>query len=211
MNYRHIAIEGNIGAGKSTLAKLLAKHYGVRLLLEEFEGNNFLPKFYNEPERYAFPLELSFLADRYKQQKNMLLNHDLFQQGVISDYLFFKCKLFARVNLKEDEYELFQKLFDIMEPLLPRPDLIIYLHSPVERLLQNIKNRGRLYEQVITDDYLIQLQDIYDEYLKHEKSKLLTIDMSTADFVGNSEHFRVLLGAIDGEATYTKGFISIGL
>ena len=195
MNYRYIAIEGNIGAGKSTLAKLLAKNYDARLLLEEFEGNNFLPKFYNEPERYAFPLELSFLADRYKQQKNMLLNHDLFQQGVISDYLFFKCKLFARVNLKQDEYELFQKLFDIMEPLLPRPDLIIYLHSPVERLLQNIKNRGRVYEQGITVDYLLQLQDIYDEYLKHEKGKVLTVDMSTADFVSNSEHFRMLLGA----------------
>src|ERR1700744_4466381 len=115
MSYHYIAIEGNIGSGKSTLANLLAKHYDARLVLEEFADNNFLPKFYQEPERYAFPLELSFLADRYKQLKQLAVNQDLFQQQIVSDYMFTKSKLFARINLKNDEYELFQKLFDIAD------------------------------------------------------------------------------------------------
>src|SRR5579883_2887812 len=153
--YRYIAIEGNIGAGKSSLANLLAKHFNARLILEEFADNTFLPKFYQDAERYAFPLELSFLADRYKQLKQISLSQDLFDQKIVSDYLFTKSKLFARINLNEAEYELFQKVFDIINPNLPNPDLLIYLNAPVSRLQQQIQKRGRAYEQNISKEYLL--------------------------------------------------------
>ena len=126
MSYRFIAVEGNIGVGKTTLSRMIAQHYNSKLILEEFVDNNFLPKFYNNPERFAFPLELSFLADRYKQLKNLLNSQDLFQDTIVSDYLFIKSKLFAKINLKEEEYDLFQRLFDIIQLQLPEPDLLLY-------------------------------------------------------------------------------------
>src|SRR5581483_2817689 len=139
MNYHFITIEGNIGAGKTTLAHLLARHFNARLILEEFADNPFLPKFYENPQQYAFPLELFFMAERYKQLKELIHTKDLFQSTTITDYLFTKCLLFARVNLPEEEYHLYQKLFDIIHQQLVQPDLLIYLHAPVDRLQQNIK------------------------------------------------------------------------
>lgn len=209
MNYRFIAIEGNIGAGKSTLANLLAKHYDARLILEEFADNNFLPKFYNEPERYAFPLELSFLADRFKQLKQRVLLQDLFQQKVISDYIFTKSKLFAKVNLKDDEYDLFQKLFDIIDQQLPQPDLLIYLHCPVGRLQQNISRRGRSYEQNIPDEYLERVQDVYKQYLKQNLHKTLVIDVSNADFVENPLQFEALTTFLERDYDFGTHFLSL--
>src|SRR5215216_4814765 len=147
MNYHFIAIEGNIGAGKTTLAHLLAKHFNARLILEEFAGNPFLPKFYENPQQYAFPLELFFMAERYKQLKELIHTKDLFQSITITDYLFTKCLLFAKVNLPEEEFRLYQKLFDIISPQVIQPDLLIYLHAPVNKLRENIKKRNRSYEK----------------------------------------------------------------
>lgn len=208
MNYRFIAIEGNIGAGKSTLANLLAEHYKAKLILEEFADNNFLPKFYQEPDRYAFPLELSFLADRYKQLKPTLPNQDLFQQRIVADYLFTKSKLFAKVNLKDDEYELFQKLFDIIDLHLPPPDLLIYLHAPIQKLQQNIKQRGRSYEQKISAEYLEKVQDVYSSYLKQEMCKTLIIDTRDVDFVGNPDHFLQLVNFLEKDHDFTTHYLT---
>jgi deoxyadenosine/deoxycytidine kinase len=207
--YRYIAIEGNIGAGKSTLATLLAQHYDARLILEQFADNNFLPKFYQDAERYAFPLELSFLADRYKQLKQLLLNQDLFQQKIVSDYIFTKSKLFARVNLKEEEYELFQKLFDIVDMHLPPPDLLIYLHAPVPSLQNNIRKRGRNYEQNISNEYLHNVQEVYNQYLKREINKTLTIDMTNVDFIDKPHHFTQLIEFIEKDYDFKTHYLSI--
>jgi deoxyguanosine kinase len=151
MNYHFITIEGNIGAGKTTLAHLLARHYNARLILEAFADNPFLPKFYDNPQQFAFPLELFFMAERYKQLKELIQQKDLFQSVTVSDYLFTKCLLFAKVNLPEDEFRLYQRLFDIILQQLVPPDVLIYLHAPVEKLQQNIRKRARPYEQKISD------------------------------------------------------------
>jgi len=207
--YRYIAIEGNIGSGKSTLATLLAKHYEARLVLEEFADNTFLPKFYEDPERYAFPLELSFLADRYKQLKQLLINQDIFQQKIVSDYIFTKSKLFARINLKEQEYDLFQKLFDIIDLHLPPPDLLIYLHSPIPGLQANIKKRGRDYEQKIPNEYLHNVQEVYSQYLKQEINKTLMIDMTGIDFIDKPAQFRQLVDFIEKDYDFKTYYLSI--
>ena len=131
MNYNFITIEGNIGAGKTTLAHLLSRHYNARLMLEEFADNPFLPKFYENPKQYAFPLELFFMAERFKQQKELLQQKDMFQNLTISDYLFTKCLLFAKVTLPDDEFRLYQRLFEIINQQLTKPDIVIYLHAPV--------------------------------------------------------------------------------
>jgi len=208
MAYRYIAIEGNIGSGKSSLASLLATHYNARLILEEFADNNFLPKFYQEPERYAFPLELSFLADRYKQLKQLTINQDLFQQQVVSDYIFTRSKLFARINLKDDEYELFQKLFDIVDLHLPPPDLLIYLHAPINVLKQNIKKRGRVYEQDIPDTYLESVQQVYQQYIKQEMHKTLIVDSSVVDFVNVPADFNRLVEFLDKDYDFKTHYLS---
>jgi deoxyguanosine kinase len=209
MAHRYIAVEGNIGSGKSTLAHLLAKHYNATLVLEQFADNNFLPKFYKEPERYAFPLELSFLADRYKQLKELLINPDIFQQKIVSDYTFMKCKLFARVNLKEDEYDLFQKFFDIIDLHLPPPDLLIYLHAPISKLQQNIRKRGRNFEQAIPDTYLEKVQQVYQQYLRQEMTKTLVIDTTHADFVGDPAQFERLIAFLDKDYNFRTHYFSV--
>jgi len=209
MNYRYIAVEGNIGAGKTTLTNMLAEHYNARTVLEEFADNTFLPKFYQEPERYAFPLELSFLADRYKQLKEVLATPDLFQEKIIADYIFIKSKLFARINLKDEEYELFQNLFDIIDPNLPAPDLLIYLHAPVSRLQHNIHNRGRDYEQQIPDEYLERVQNVYQQYLKQEISKTLIIDISKVNFLRNPGQFVQLTNFLDKNYDFKSHYLAI--
>ena len=203
MNYHFIAIEGNIGAGKTTLAHLLAKHLNARLVLEEFADNPFLPKFYENPQQYAFPLELFFMAERYKQLKDLIHTKDLFQSVTVSDYLFTKCLLFAKVNLTEEEFRLYHKLYDIIRQPLIQPDLLIYLHVPVQKLQKNIRKRNRAYELNIPDDYLFRLQETYTHYIRQHNLKTLFVDASNADFLGNEKHFRILLEAL--EKDYENG------
>ncbi len=189
--YSFIAIEGNIGAGKTSLAQKLSADWNARLIQEEFEGNSFLPKFYEDARRYAFPLEMSFLASRFNQLKKQLLEQDLFRSVTVSDYMFAKCMLFSKVNLQEDEYDLYVKLFDIINLQLPQPDLLVYLHNPIEKLQWNISNRGRAYEQHITDDYLRQIGEAYQQYLQvNSHLRILIIDCSSLDFVNNEDHYQ---------------------
>ncbi len=203
MKYNFVTIEGNIGAGKTTLANILSKHYNARLILEEFADNPFLPKFYENPEQYAFPVELFFMAERYKQLKDLLQTKDMFQSITISDYLFTKCLLFAKVNLLTDEFRLYQKLFDIINPQILQPDILIYLHTPVNKLKENIKKRNREYEQSIPQDYLFQLQETYTQYIKQHNIKTLFVDASNADFLHNEEHVKIITDALDKE--YNEG------
>jgi deoxyadenosine/deoxycytidine kinase len=197
MNHHFITVEGNIGAGKTTLTNLLAKHFNARLILEEFADNPFLPKFYENPQQYAFPVELFFMAERYKQLKDMVHTKELFQSITVSDYLFTKCLLFAKVTLPEEEFRLYQKLFDIIHQQLVFPDILIYLHAPVTKLQENIKKRNREYEQQIPDEYLFNLQETYTSYIKQHNIKTIFIDASNADFLGNEKHFQVVLDALE--------------
>jgi deoxyadenosine/deoxycytidine kinase len=199
MNYRYITIEGNIGAGKTTLATKLATQFNAKLILEEFADNPFLPKFYEKPQQYAFPLELFFMAERYKQLKDMLQIQDMFSDVVVSDYLFIKSLLFAKINLKEEEYSLYQKLFDIINPQLVQPDLLIFLNAPITKLQQNIKHRNRSYEQQIADEYLVNVHDMYMQYIRQHPVRTLMIDMTKVDFVKNPGDFDKLLQALDND------------
>jgi deoxyadenosine/deoxycytidine kinase len=209
MNYHFITIEGNIGAGKTTLAHLLSRHFNARLILEEFADNPFLPKFYENPQQFAFPLELFFMAERYKQLKDLIQQKDLFQNVTISDYLFTKCLLFAKVNLPEDEFRLYQRLFEIIHQQLLQPDLLIYLHSPVNKLQENIKKRKRPYEQNIQDAYLFNLQETYTHYIKQHNLKTLFIDASHADFLGNEKHLQAVVDALDNDYTDGQHYLSL--
>ncbi len=203
MKYNFITIEGNIGAGKTTLASLLSDHFNGKLILEEFAENPFLPKFYENPGQYAFPLELFFMAERYKQLKDLIQTKDIFQTVTISDYLFTKCLLFAKVNLPAEEFLLYQKLFEIINPQIVQPELLIYLHCPVHKLQENIKRRNRSYEQTIASDYLFTLQETYIQYIKQHNIKTLFIDVSKADFIHNKEQFNCLVEALNND--YDEG------
>jgi deoxyguanosine kinase len=203
MKYHFITIEGNIGAGKTTLSHLLARHFNARLILEQFADNPFLPKFYENPAQYAFPLELFFMAERYKQLKELVHTGDLFQSVTISDYLFTKCLLFAKVNLPDQEFLLYQKLFDIIHSQMIQPDILIYLHAPVSKLQSNIRKRNRSYEQHIPDDYLYNIQEAYTHYIRQYNIRTLFIDVSNADFLGNEAHLKVVLDAL--EKDYDQG------
>ncbi|MCY7420894.1 MAG: deoxynucleoside kinase [Chitinophagaceae bacterium] len=197
MKHHFITIEGNIGAGKTTLAHLISKKLNARLILEEFAENPFLAKFYENPGQYAFPLELFFMAERYKQLKDLLHTKDIFQNVTISDYLFTKCLLFAKVNLPSEEFRLYQKLFDIIHQQLLHPDIVIYLHAPVQKLQQNIKKRQREYEQAIPDEYLFNIQQTYTSYIKQHNIKTIFIDVTNADFLGNEKHLQIVLDALN--------------
>jgi deoxyguanosine kinase len=199
MNYHYITIEGNIGAGKTTLAHILAKHFNARLILEQFADNPFLSKFYENPARYAFPLELFFMAERYKQLKELIHAQDLFQNITVSDYLFTKCLLFAKINLPEEEFRLYQKLFDIIYQQLPQPDILIYLHVPVSQLQRNIKKRNRPYEQNIPDQYLLSLQETYTSFIRQRNIKTLFINAANADFLDNEAHLKVIIDALEND------------
>ena len=209
MQYHYIAIEGNIGAGKTTLAHLLSRKLNARLILEQFSDNPFLPKFYENPKQFAFPLELFFMAERYKQLKQMINTNDLFQNITISDYVFSKCLLFAKVNLAEEEFRLYQKLFDIIQQQLVFPDLIIYLHSPLEKLQKNIRKRNRAYEQTIPDEYLFNIQETYTSYIKQHNIRTLFIDASNADFLGNEKHLQVVANALDSEIGSAQQYLML--
>lgn len=209
MNYHFITIEGNIGAGKTTLAHLLSKHYNARLILEEFADNPFLPKFYENQQQYAFPLELFFMAERFKQQKEFLQQKDMFQTLTISDYLFTKCLLFAKVTLPDDEFRLYQRLFDIINQQLVQPDILVYLHAPVKKLQANIKNRNRSYEQNIPDEYLFNIQETYTHYIKQHNIKTLFVDAGNADFLHNETHLKILTDALDKEYENGQHYITL--
>lgn len=209
MKHQFITIEGNIGAGKTTLANILAKQLNARIILEEFADNPFLSKFYDNPNQYAFPLELFFMAERYKQLKELVHTKDLFQSITISDYLFTKCLLFAKVNLPEEEFRLYQKLFDIIHQQLVFPDVLIYLHAPVNKLQQNIKKRNRPFEQAIPDEYLFNIQETYTHYIKQHHIKTIFIDASNADFIGNPAHVQVVLDALEKDLDYGQHFFTL--
>ncbi len=209
MKYHFVTIEGNIGAGKTTLAHLLSKHYNARLILEEFADNPFLPKFYENPKQFAFPLELFFMAERYKQLKDLLHTQDLFNSITVSDYLFTKCLLFAKVNLPADEFRLYQSLFDIIHQQLIQPEILIYLHSPVSRLQQNIRKRNRSYEQQIADEYLFSIQETYTQYIKQHNIKTLFVDASNADFLGNKAHLQMIVDALDKEYEQGQHYLTL--
>jgi deoxyguanosine kinase len=209
MKYSFVTIEGNIGAGKTTLTHLLSKHFNARLILEEFADNPFLPRFYENPGQYAFPLELFFMAERYKQLKDLLQTKDMFHNVTLSDYLFTKCLLFAKVNLPDEEFRLYQKLFDIINPQIPQPGILIYLHTPVHKLQENIKKRNREYEQNIPNDYLFTLQETYTQYIKQHNIKTLFVDAANADFLGNEQHLRVIIDALDKEYEDGQHYITL--
>jgi len=209
MKYNFVTIEGNIGAGKTTLTHLLSKHFNARLVLEEFADNPFLPKFYENPGQYAFPLELFFMAERYKQLKELLQTKDMFQTITLSDYLFTKCLLFAKVNLPDEEFRLYQKLFEIINPQIPQPEILIYLHAPVHKLQENIKKRNRDYEQNIPNNYLFTLQETYTQYIKQHNIKTLFVDAGNADFLGNELHLKTIIDALDKEYEEGQHYITL--
>ena len=209
MNYHFVTIEGNIGAGKTTLSHLLSQHYNARLILEEFADNPFLPRFYENPKQYAFPLELFFMAERFKQLKDLLQQKDLFQTVTVSDYLFTKCLLFAKVNLPEDEFRLYQRLFDILQQQVVMPEILIYLHAPVAKLQDNIRKRNRPYEQKIPDDYLFNIQQTYTHYIRQHNLKTIFVDASNADFLGNPKHLKTVIEALEKDYDDGQHFLAL--
>jgi deoxyguanosine kinase len=191
--YNYIVIEGNIGAGKTSLATRLAGEYNARLILEQFEENSFLPKFYEDPARYAFPLELSFLADRYQQLKSQFGATDLFKTFTVADYFIFKSLIFASRNLEPLEYSLYSKLFAIVSSVVPKPELIVYLYLSLENLKKNIQKRGRPYEQNIQFDYLEKIQAGYLDFLRQQQDlRVVVIDTNGLDFVGRQADYEWL-------------------
>jgi 2-amino-4-hydroxy-6-hydroxymethyldihydropteridine diphosphokinase len=195
LNY--IAVEGNIGAGKTSLASMISEEFNAKLILERFKDNPFLPKFYEDQHRYAFPLEMSFLADRYQQLSDDLSQYDLFKDFVVSDYDVFKSLIFAKITLQEDEYALYHKLFSIIYKELVKPDLYIYLYQNTDRLLENIKKRGREYEQKIQPDYLVKINQSYLSYIKSQTNiKVHIIDISDRDFINHRPDYLSILEEI---------------
>ena len=200
INYNYVVIEGNIGAGKTTLARKIADQYNAHLILEHFADNPFLPKFYNEPEKYSFPLELSFLASRYKQLKEELVPQDLFKSFTIADYYFMKSLVFAASTLSGDEYNLYRQIFYIIYGSVPKPDIYVYLHLNPDRLLQNIERRGRPYEKTITREYLQKIQDSYFAFFRQNpENKYLVIDINGVDYAANDKYYSRIIDTIFNE------------
>jgi 2-amino-4-hydroxy-6-hydroxymethyldihydropteridine diphosphokinase len=200
--FNYIAFEGNIGAGKTTLTTKIAEDFNAKTVLERFADNPFLPKFYEDQNRYAFPLEMSFLADRYKQLSDDLAQFDLFKDFIVADYHIFKSLIFAKVTLQEDEFRLYKTMFDIVYREMPKPDLYVYLYQNTERLLENIKKRGRSYEQNIPADYLDKINSGYLDYIKSQTDlNILIIDVSDRDFVKNQEDYLYILDEIQRKIT----------
>ena len=196
--YNYVAIEGNIGSGKTSLSNLMSDEFNAKIVLERFADNPFLPKFYEDQERFAFPLEMSFLADRYQQLTDDLAQFDLFKNFIVSDYYIFKSLIFAQVTLQKEEYALYRKMFDIMYKEISKPDLYIYLYQNTDRLLENIKKRGRIYEQNIEASYLQKIHVGYTNFIKTEQDlNTLIIDVSELDFVNNHNDYREVLKIIN--------------
>jgi deoxyadenosine/deoxycytidine kinase len=210
-NLNFIVVEGNIGAGKTSLSTKIAHDFKAHLVLEQFADNQFLPKFYKEPEKYAFQLETSFLIDRYDQLKKQLQTQDIFSDFIISDYFFSKSLIFSKNTLQEDEFSLYRKIFDLIYKNVPKPDLYIYLHLPISKLMENIKKRGRTYEQYITPEYLEKIQEAYFTYFKEQKDfSFLIIDTLNIDFVAKNDDYNLILQSIF-DKKYPKGQTTITL
>ncbi len=209
IKYNYVVIEGNIGAGKTTLATRISEDFNARLILEHFADNPFLPKFYDNPDKYSFPLELSFLASRYKQLKEELEPQNLFNTFSVADYYFFKSLVFASSTLKGDEYNLYRTIFHIIYGSLPKPDIFVYLHLNTEKLLSNIKKRGRDYEKSITAEYLRKIQDNYFTFFRQNpENRYLIIDINGIDFVANEKHYKELVDTIFSK-DYPQGLNSV--
>ncbi len=190
LSHSFIVVEGNIGAGKTTLSRMLAEDFGKRLILEQFSDNPFLPFFYENPDRYAFPVELFFMTERHKQLQEELSQPQLFEEGFVADYFFWKTLLFAKNNLKPEEYRLFQRLFNILNKNFPKPDLLVYLHRPVDGLLDNIRKRGRGFEQNMESAYLTQIQQAYFDFFKTSNEvPVVVLDVEAVDFVQFPAHY----------------------
>tara|TARA_R110000868_G_scaffold360484_2_gene622523 strand:+ start:18847 stop:19977 length:1131 start_codon:yes stop_codon:yes gene_type:complete len=199
-NYNYIAIEGNIGAGKTSLANKIAHDFNAKLILERFADNPFLPKFYEDSQRYAFTLEMSFLADRYQQISDDLSQLDLFKDFIVSDYDVFKSLIFSKITLHEDEFKLYRKLFYLMYKDIAKPDMYVYLYQNTQRLQENIKKRGRDYEQNIADEYLEKINAGYLEFLKSQTDfNVKIIDISNKDFIKCRADYLSILDAISEE------------
>lgn len=198
----YIAIEGVIGVGKTSLAQLLHQRMGGRLVLEEFEENPFLEEFYKDPKRYAFQTQIFFLLSRFKQQEK-IEQYDLFDRRIIADYMFYKDRIFATLNLDEKEYALYDMVARVLEKRIVKPDLAIYLRASTPRLMRNIQQRGRVYEKHITTEYIDSLNQLYDEFFFHyTETPLLIINTDNIDFVHNEQHFEQILIEI---SRHTKG------
>lgn len=202
--YNYIVIEGCIGAGKTTLAKMIGSEYSAEQVLEQFNENPFLAKFYADPVHYAFPVEMTFLMERYRQLKKLLSERDLFTDFVIGDYFIDKCVIFSRNNLLPDEYNLYRSVFDVLSSYLPKPDIILYLYNDIPRLLRNIAGRGREYERNISADYLEHIQQSYLTYFKeHAAMPVLLLEASKLDFVKNQGDYDKIKALI--ETSYPAG------
>lgn len=197
MEINYLVIEGNIGAGKTSLAQMISKELNAKLVLEQFADNPFLPKFYQEPDKYSFPLEMSFLAERYNQLNRELQNFELFSSFTVSDYYFMKSLIFAQNTLQADEYKLYQQFFKIIYDKIPKPDLYVYLHLDVNNLMQNIKSRGRDYEKLIEASYLDKIGRGYFNFFKQQLDfPIVIVDTNNIDFVNNTEDYKKLSNAI---------------
>ncbi|MCX6189969.1 MAG: deoxynucleoside kinase [Bacteroidetes bacterium] len=193
VTYKYIAIEGCIGAGKTELSLLLAKRLGAKLMLEQFEDNPFLPKFYGDKRRYAFPLEMSFLASRYHQLSTDLQQDNLFENFIVADYIIQKCLLFSRLTLDEEEYKLYNRLFQIIQLNCPAPDLLVYIYRDTTQLMKHIKERNRDYERSIDETYLDNIQNGYLEMFKnHTSQRILLLDAHHFDYVGDKNNFEII-------------------
>lgn len=188
--YQYICIEGNIGAGKTTFCELLAEDIACKLVLEEFAENPFLPYFYKEPQRFALPMELFLMAERFKQLQNHILHRELFNDYILSDYSFIKTLLFAKNNLPPEEFRLFHEMFEVLANQIPKPDLLVFLHRSVDNLKDQIALRARPYEQNISREYLQGLQNMYLEFFRNEITfPILLVDIDGINFIENRSHF----------------------
>ncbi len=195
--YNYVVIEGNIGAGKTTLASRISGQFNARLILEHFDDNPFLPKFYNDPDKYSFPLELSFLVNSYKQLRNELATPDLFKSFTVADYYFMKSLVFASSTLSGEEYNLYRQIFYLTYGSVPRPDLYVYLHLNTGRVMDNIEKRGRKYEKTITTEYLLKIQNSYFMFFKQNREyKYLVIDINKIDFVADEKDYAKIIDTI---------------
>lgn len=208
MIYNFITIEGCIGAGKTTLSKKIAADYNGKLILEQFEDNPFLPKFYEDPTRHAFPVELFFMAERFQHLKKLLSEADIFKSFTVSDFLFQKSLIFANQNLNDNEAKLYRMLFDIINPSLPKPDITLYLYAPVEKLLQNIRNRGREYEQNIQGEYLEKIQNAYLEYFKLQThSRIVLLNTTNLNYIDLKKDYEFVVEVLNTEFDFGLHYV----
>jgi deoxyadenosine/deoxycytidine kinase len=208
VKYNFITIEGCIGAGKTTLATKLAERFGGKLILEQFEDNPFLPQFYEDPERHAFPVELYFMAERFQHLKRLLSEADMFTSFTVADFLFQKSLIFANENLNENEAKLYRMLFDMINTTLPKPDIVLYLYAPVEKLLANIKRRGRDYEQNITAEYLENIQQAYLSYFKLQTgNRVVLLDIKDLNIADNEADFDKVVALLQQDFTPSLHYV----